>query len=182
MRHGETKYQAQKSDILYSKKEQFSLPITGKGKEEVKKRAKELKKEKIDLIYCSDFYRTKQTAEIISKNLSLPVKYDKRLRDTNFGIFSGRPGEEYRRYFSSEIQRFSKKIPKGESWNDVGKRAVDFIREIDKKHKNKIILIVSHADPVWLLAGYIKGLTRKQMLERRNPKGIWPNVGQIIKP
>jgi len=182
LRHGETKYQAQKLDTLYSKKEQFSLPITKRGKEEIKKRAKELKKKNIDLIYCSDFYRTKQTAKIVSEELSLSVKFDKRLRDTDFGIFSGKSGEEYRNYFSSKIQRFSKRPINGESWKDVKKRAVDFLKEIDKKHKNKIILIISHADPVWLLAGYIKGLTKEQSLEQRNPKGIWPNVGQVIKP
>jgi len=83
MRHGETKYQATNSRMFYSAKEQFSLPITKKAEEVIKKQAKRLKKN-VDLIYSSDFYRTKQTAEIVAKELGLKIKFDKRLRDTDF--------------------------------------------------------------------------------------------------
>jgi len=115
----------------------------------------------------------------VAKELGLKVRYDKRLRDFNFGVFSGRPAGEYREFFSSKAQRFSKRIPKGESWRDVKKRMVDFIKEIDKQHKNKTILIVSHADPLWLLAGYLNGLTEEESLKQRNAKGLWFDVGQI---
>ena len=180
MRHGETKYQANKSNILYAQKEQFSLPITKRAKKEIKNTAKGLNG--VDLIFASDYYRTKQTAKIIAKEIDLPVVFDKRLRDTDFGIFSGRPDPKYREYFSSKTQRFSKRPPKGESWRDVKKRAIDFIEEIDKKNKDKTILVVSHADPLWLLAGYIKGLNEKQLLEKRNSRQLWLDVGQIIRP
>ncbi|KPJ55401.1 hypothetical protein AMJ47_00870 [Parcubacteria bacterium DG_72] len=180
MRHGETKYQANKSNILYPQKEQFSLPITKRAEKGIKQTAKKFKS--VDLIFASDYYRTKQTANIVAKKLGKKVFFDKRLRDTNFGIFSGKPDPEHREYFSSKMQRFSKRPPGGDSWRDIKKRAVDFIKEIDKKYKDKTILIVSHADPLWLLAGYIKGLKEKQLLEKRNPKQLWLEVGQIIKP
>lgn len=181
MRHGETKYQANGINILYSKKEQFSLPITKKAKNKIKKVAKSLKKEKIDFLFSSDYCRTKQTASIVGKELGKKVFFDKRLRDTDFGIFSGKLDNGYKEYFSSKLQRFSKKSPRGESWRDVKKRMVDFIKEIDKKHKNKTILIVGHADPLWLLAGFVKGLTEKKLLEKKNPKNLWPDLGQTIK-
>ena len=179
MRHGETRYQANNSNVLYPQEEQFSLSITKRAKEEIKKTAKKFKD--IDLIFASDYYRTKQTANIISKEIGLSVIFDKRLRDTNFGIFSGKPDPVYKRYFSSNLQRFVKRPPKGDNWRDIKKRVVDFIKEIDKKHKDKTILIVSHADPLWLLAGYIKGLTEKQLLEKRNSKQLWFKVGQTMK-
>jgi len=182
LRHGETKYQARKSDNLYTQSEQFTLPITNKAKIQIKIIAKKIKNFKgIDFIYSSDFLRTKETAQIVAKELGLEIKFDKRLRDTNFGIFSGKTEEEYRKFFSSKKQRFSKKIPKGEKWRDVKKRAVSFIKDIEKKHRNKIILIVSHADPIWLSAGFLKGLTEKELLKRRDKKDLWPDVGNFIK-
>ncbi len=177
MRHGETKYQANKINILYSQEDQFSLPITKKAKKEIKETAKKLKN--IDLIFASDYYRTKQTANIISKEIGLSVTFDKRLRDTNFGIFSGKPDIEYKKYFSSKLQRFSKRPPGGNSWGDIKKEVIDFIKEIDKKYKDKTILIVSHGNPLWILAGYIKGLTEKQLLGERNFKRLQFDVGQV---
>jgi broad specificity phosphatase PhoE len=162
MRHGETKYQAKKSDIIYPKYQNSILPITKKGKEVIKKTAREFKNKNIDLIYCSDFYRTRQTAKIIAKELGLEIILDKRLRDTDFGIFSG-------------------KTAQGENWKDVRKRVLKVIKEIEQKHNKKKILIVSHADPVWLLTGYLKGLDDDELLEQRNPQGVWPDVGQYFE-
>jgi len=179
MRHGETKYQANKSNVLYSQEDQLSLSITKRAKEEIKKTAKKFKG--IDLIFASDYYRTRQTANIVSKEIGLSVVFDKRLRDTNFGIFSGKPNTEYKEYFSSKLQRFSKRPPGGNSWKDIKKKVVDFIKEIDKKHEDKTILIVSHGDPLCFLAGYIKGLTEKQLLEKRNFKRLQLEIGQAIR-
>ena len=182
MRHGETKYQANGWNVLYSQKEQFILPITKRANAFIKRQAKKLKSKNIDLIYSSDYYRTKQTAKIVAGELGLEIKYDKRLRDNNFGAFSGKPEKDHKEYFSSKLQRFSKRPPKGENWRDVKRRTTNFLKEIDKKHKNKTILIISHADPVWLLAAFIKGFGEKQALAKRNPQNIWPEVGQIIEP
>ena len=180
MRHGETKYQAKGiEDILYTKEEQFSLPITQRAKKTIKETTRNLKG--VDLIFSSDYYRTRQTAQIVAKELNLSIGFDKRLRDTDFGVFGGGPASKYKEYFSSKLQRFTKRIPKGESWRDVKKRAVDFLKEIDKKRKNKTILIISHADPLWLLAGFLKGYSEKELLKRRETDCVWLKTGQMLK-
>ena len=182
LRHGETRYQAEKLDVLYAKDENPGLPITENGKEKIKIVAKELKSKGIDLIYSSDYFRAKQTSKIVAEELGLEVKLDKRLRDTNFGILHGKPGQRYRELFSSKKERFSKRTPKGENWRDVGKRAVAVITEIEKEYNGKTILIVSHADPVGLLTGYLKGLSEDELLEKRHMCSFWPDVGQYIEP
>ena len=181
MRHGQTKYQANGWDILYFQEEQSTLEITKQGQEKIKEQAKKLKPKNIDLIYCSDYYRTKQTSNIILKEVFVPIKFDKRLRDTNFGEFSGKDTKEYKKVFSSKMQRFSKRPKGGESWRDVKKRLNFFIKEVEQKHKNKKILIISHADPLWLLAGIIKGLTEKELLQQRGKGKLWPDVGDYIE-
>ncbi len=182
LRHGETRYQAEKLDVLYTKDENPDLPITENGKEKIKIVAKELKNKGIDLIYSSDYFRTKQTSKIVADELELDIKFDSRLIDTNFGVFHGKTGEEYRKFFSDKKDRFFKRSPEGENWRDVRERAAAVITEIEKEHNGKTILIVSHADPVWLLAGYLKGLSEDELLEQRHMGGLWPDVGQYIEP
>jgi len=181
LRHGETRYQAEKLDVLYTKDENPDLPITENGKEKIRIVAKELKNKGIDLIYSSDYFRTRQTSKIVAQELGVDVKLDSRLIDTNFGVFCGKTGDEYKGFFDSKKQRFSKRTPNGESWRDVRERAVAVITEIEKEYNGKTILIVSHADPVWLLAGYLKGLSEDELLEQRRRGGLWPDVGQYFE-
>lgn len=182
LRHGETRYQAEKLDIIYTEDENPGLPITENGKKKIKIVAKELKNKGIDLIYSSDYFRAKQTSKIIAKELGLDIKFDSRLIDANFGVFHGKTGEEYRKFFHDKKERFSKRSTEGENWRDVRERAIAVITEIEKEYNGKTILIVSHADPVWLLAGYLKGLSEDELLEQRRREGLWPNVGQYIEP
>jgi len=188
LRHGQTIYQTpKKRDFLYPWPD-FKTGLTKKGIKQAEKAAKELKKEKIDFIYSSDFLRTFQTAGIVAKELGLKkVNLDKRLRDTNWGIFEGGPSEKYRRFFSSVRQRFFRRPPKGENWRDVKKRMKDFIKELENKYKNKTILIVSHGDPIWLANGFLKGISEKKILEVRNfdnlsfsVKGFYPGPGEFL--
>ncbi len=183
LRHGQTIYQAKKLKKFYPYPENPPVTITKKGKEEIKKTAKKLKKKNIDLIYSSNFFRARQTAEIVVKELGLKIKFDKRLRDINFGIFRGGSMQKYRDFFSSRKQRFSKRPPKGESWRDVKKRMRSVIKNLEKKHKGKNILIISHADPLWLFDGILKGSTEEELLEKKYNKEeiFWPDVGQFIE-
>jgi broad specificity phosphatase PhoE len=168
LRHGETPYQLQKEPILYPWPEPEPILLTKKGREQVKAAAEKLKKEKIDLIYCSDISRTRQTAEIVSKELGgVKIICDSRLRERNFGIYRGKPKKDYQRAFPVRKEKFFRPPLGGESWNDVKKRVLQFIADIDKKYKGKNILIVSHGCPLWLLQGGIKGLNEDELLEQK---------------
>lgn len=185
LRHGETIYQVKKDDLLYPWPD-FITSLTKKGKNQAETAAKKLKSKKIDLIYSSDFLRARQTAGIVAKELGLRVKVDKQLRDINWGIYKDGPSKKYRQFFSSKKQRFSKRPPKGENWRDVKKRMSDFIKDMEKRYKNKTILVVSHGDPLWLLNGALKGFNEEELLERRyegfrSYKDFYPGLGEVFE-
>lgn len=183
LRHGETIYQAKKRKINYPWPESVPIKLTKKGERQIKKLAKLLKNpagkpsasygagKKIDLIYSSDIFRACQTAEIVVQELGTKINFDKRLRDINLGVYHGRPKKEFYQDFPEPKARFSKEPKKGESWNDVKKRMVNFLKDVEKKQKGKIILIVSHGDPLWLLEGIVKELTNEEMLKERFKNG-----------
>ncbi len=133
------------------------MPLTKKGKNEVKKSAQKLKKEKISLIFSSDLLRTKQTAEIISKETLAPIIFDKRLREVNVGIFNGKDSKLVWDYLSKKKNPYATKIPKGESFLAVRKRVYNFLKAIDRKYQNKNIVIVSHEFPLSMLEKTLAG-------------------------
>jgi isoleucyl-tRNA synthetase len=177
LRHGHSC--RQKKKILVCWPEKIRCPLTEEGKKQIGKAAKELFNKKIDIIYSSDLLRTKQTAQIVSKKLGVKIKYDPRLRDTNFGIYNGRLSAEVWKDFP-ENKLLRKRPPEGENWPDVKKRTLDFIKDIDKKHKNKNILIVSHGDPLMLLEAAMRGLNNKEIL-KMNIKRAYVKPGEWRK-
>ena len=160
LRHGENNYQIKNKDFIYPAGVAPSVKLTKKGIEQIKEAAQKLKKEGVVLIYSSDFFRTRQTAEIVAKELNIKkINFDKRLRDINLGIYHGRTKKEFYEFINYKNRKFSTKPLKGESWDDVKKRVVSFIKDIDKKSKNKNILIIGHGDPLWLLEGAVRRLS-----------------------
>ncbi len=165
LRHGQTVYQTKKREWVYPFPESKPVPLTKVGQNQIKKAARELKGKGIDLIYSSDMARTRQTAEIVAKYLGAPIIFDKRLRDVNLGIYHGKKKEEFYRAFPQNLERFySKNSAGGENWGECRRRMVRWLAEIDKKHQNKTILIVSHGDPLWLLEGAVKMLSDQELL------------------
>lgn len=167
-RHGEAFSNA--NCIVSSWPEKIKNPLTKKGVEQIKKVIEELKNVNIDLIFASDLLRAEQTAGMIGKDLDLKVKFDKRLREINFGIMSGGPAEKFVEFFKDRKERIHKHIPKGESYTDVFKRVSKFLKEIDKKYKGKNILLVSHQAPLFLLEGYMNGLSVPEIISEFPPE------------
>lgn len=164
LRHGETIHQTKLKKIVYPPSQKLFVELTKKGKSQIKALIPRLKKANIDLIFSSDYLRTKQTTEIINKELHLKVKFDKRLRDVNLGVYHGKSKDEFYSDFKDAKERFYRKPDGGETWLDCRKRTLRFIRDIDKKYKDKTILIVSHGDPLWMLEGAMKGLSQQELV------------------
>ena len=180
LRHGRVDQEIKRKEFIYNWPDVPPVRLTKIGINQIRKAAKILKKERIDLIYSSDIFRTRQTAEIVAKELSLKINFNKRLRDINLGVYHGGLREEYFRNFPLNIKRFTQRPTKGESWNDVKKRLLRFLKEVDKEHRNKNILIIGHGDPLWLLEGIIKGSSDERLLKELS-RGNYIKKGELRK-
>ena len=169
LRHGKTVHQIESPGIVYywpDGNPPYSL--TKLGEKQIQQRTLELKDKNIDLIFSSDALRTKQTAEIVAQELDLEIKFDQRLRDTNWGVFQGKSMEQAWAFYNHDMEKkFTIAPSEGESWHDVKTRVLDLLKEIEEKYSQKNILIVGHGDPLWLLEDWINELNQEQSLERR---------------
>ncbi len=185
LRHGETEYLTVKKHRTYPLKGSLSsVAITKKGRKDIRKIVPEIEKKEIDLIYSSDFLRAKQTALIVARGIKLPRKslfFNKELRDMNLGIYHGKLRSEVSNDLGEIPQDFNQKPEKGECLNDVLKRMIDFIREIDKKHKEKNVLIVSHGSPLWLLENTVKKRKKSDMINEEFQKNNYIQAGEFRK-
>ena len=144
VRHGETKDNVR--DILIGHNDS---PLTNSGKKITKKVAKDLKKEKIDCLYCSPLGRAIETAQIILKDLDyLSLNIEPFLIERDFGILSGRRKGETFKYNSKILKadivdRFLE--AKGlETFPQLFERAHKLIEKMERRHPFKVILLVTH--------------------------------------
>lgn len=180
LRHGEAVSNIK--SVVSSWPEKFRNPLTKNGREMIVGVAKKLKYKKINIIFSSDLLRTRQTAEIVVKILNshsksdkssttfkkLKVVLDKRLREVGFGQLNSKSTEELL-YLGFERERLAHGLKKSETYASVLKRVSGFLKDVDKKYKDKTILIVSHQGPLWILANDVKGFSLEEGL-KRNPE------------
>jgi len=181
LRHGRNNHQAEKPDVTYFYPDnEPPCFLIDEGIKEARKAGEFLKEKGIDLIYSSDILRTRQTAKIVADTIGLnEIIYDLRLRDTDWGIFAGKNKKEAWGFFNNDgMKRFETAAPGGESWNQCLERVVSVLNEIEGSFRDKKVLIVSHGDPLWLLEGYVKGLTKEELARERKEKGTL-NTGEV---
>ena len=124
------------------------LPLTDKGKKQIKltsKRLNELFGSRIQIIYASDLIRAKESAEIISEELDIPLIIDPGLRGINKGITKDMTIEEGNKVAIPPSEPLKDWIPypEGESWRMLFDRVSEAL-EIFEQGSEEIVLIVSH--------------------------------------
>ncbi len=163
MRHGEAQSNMQGVTSTDAEKQKENH-LTEIGRAQVRASAQPLKESGIDLIVVSPFTRTRETAEIVSKEIGFSqdkVLFDERLREIAVGVIDGHPVAEYRAFYNNQAERFVKAPAGGETLSEVKNRIGEAIYEIEKSYANKRILIISHEDTLWMLSLAAKGLTKE---------------------
>ncbi len=129
-----------------------------------------------DIVFSSDLRRALDTAKIVfgSRYQIIP---DKRLRECNYGDFTGKPFEfDLREYIY-------KPFPQGESLKDVERRIADFLEFLKKNYNGKHVAVVAHQAPQLAIEVLVNGKTWEQAIDedwRKNNK--WqPGWEYILK-
>jgi broad specificity phosphatase PhoE/ribonuclease HI len=150
LRHGQTEHTPERR---YSGRNDLPLSRTGRAEAEAAGvRAKELG---IEVVVASPLRRTRETAELVSAALGLPVTYDDDLVELDFGDLEGLTFHEARAKHPLAARRFLDDVtvaaPGGESIADVSARVARARRRILSQHEGRTVLIVSHVTPIKLL-------------------------------
>lgn len=168
MRHGEAQNNIQ--NVVNSDLKENTFALSKEGEDQVKKTISNLKEKHFDFVFVSPFLRTKQTAQLVTAALGIPeenVVVDDRLGEINTGVYDGKSIDEYHSYSLTHPDRFVEGPQNGECYNEVKKRMMDFLYEIDSKYEGKNILIVTHDTPGWLLLAGVHGKNAYEALEFR---------------
>lgn len=143
-RHGETNWNVENK--IKGQLEDASTVFTDNGIQQIQKLIKYLKEEKIQAIFTSDLLRTKETSEMINRELNVPIYYCKEFRGLNMGIYQGKNMNEFLN--DEKVQKsfkdYSVQLPGGESINQLNERFTNMLNKIVKEYPYQKIAIISH--------------------------------------
>ncbi len=128
--------------------------------ERVAERLGELPRKPVAL-YVSPLERTRETAAPIATALRLRAQIDRGLLECDFGLWTGkklnllakRPEWRAVQHAPSTFR-----FPEGESFTEMQLRMWTTLERLAAKHRNRTIVVVSHADPIKAAVTYAQGV------------------------
>ncbi len=165
MRHGEATHNV---EGRISAVADFPDHLTDAGRARVLESAQELKEKSITAIYCSPYLRSKETAGLVAEAIGFDpanITCDDRLQEYKFGDFNGKTLAEYFTWRKSDGADVNAVPLGGESHADARKRMAAFFYDIEKRHSNENILVVSHGIALEVAPAIEHGYTDEKMWE-----------------
>ena len=150
-------------------------PLNADGLRQAETLSEKLKDERIDFGFCSDQFRSKQVLHKVLLNHSrAQVIIDHRLRERDYGSFSGHNKETFSKRWPGKYDEIKKGyytlIPKGESIHQVSQRVFpfmnDLLRFVQANHCN--VAISAHNNSMRLIEEYLGGLSVKDTMKLIN--------------
>jgi isoleucyl-tRNA synthetase len=167
MRHGESQHNVLN---ICSSDPKYPHHLTENGKDQVLTSAKKIDKEKITVIYCSPFIRSRETVALVCQQIGFPVEkviFDERIREFKFGDFHLKSFDEYLEYRKNHVDDMNLSTPgdDGESLQEAKKRFGDFLFEVEARHSDDNILVVTHGIAMEVLPTIIEGMSQIESRE-----------------
>ena len=106
----------------------------------------------LDAIFSSDLGRAVETAVIAFSNVRVPMYFDSRLRECNYGDWNGAPADTLA---GKRRQFISSPYPNGQSYEDVLAAMAAFLREVTRYWNGRRLLLIGHSATRWALDALI---------------------------
>lgn len=165
MRHGEAKNNVE--GFLNSHTED-GQPLTDAGKEQVLTRIAELTGANVTRIFTSPLERARETANLVAAELGLDpavITIDERLRELDFGTLDGGAYDAFLAYEAEHVKTYDTPLPSGESYLDAKRRFGAFLYELEERHTNETILVISHGIAPEVLTAVVEGAGNERSKE-----------------
>ncbi|MBI2009413.1 histidine phosphatase family protein [Candidatus Saccharibacteria bacterium] len=111
------------------------------GIQQAKELGERRKLDDFDAVFCSDLQRAYKTATIAFDDNPLKIFMDWRLRECNYGDFTGKPSS----FIEVERpRRITEPFPSGESYEQTAERMWSFLGDLSQKWQGRKVLLIGH--------------------------------------
>ncbi len=141
-------------------------PLDEVGRAQAQAVARRLRQEEMEVLYTSTLRRARETAEIITGVLNVPLVADERLRECDVGAIAGLNNKEIEARFPEWVQRWRETgglaPPPGAEQPEVfWGRVVEAFDEIVGRHSGEVVGVVTHGGVLGTYLSHLVGVVRK---------------------
>lgn len=131
----------------------LDIPVNVRGKAEVGEMARDLREEKISLVYSSAGESARETAKALGDKLDVKVKVLDDLTNVDLGLWQGLPVAEVRRKHPKVFKQWEESPgaicpPLGETIDDVMERVRKLLKPVLRKSQTNTVVLVA-PEPLW---------------------------------
>jgi alpha-ribazole phosphatase/probable phosphoglycerate mutase len=112
-------------------------------------------------VFSSDLGRAAETTRIAFGDTDIPILYDWRLRECDYGDGNGMPAEQLHRDRAAHLDV---PYPGGESWREAVSRAAGLLTDLPSRWAGRRILIVGHVATRWALDHQLTGVPLEELI------------------
>jgi broad specificity phosphatase PhoE len=131
------------------------IPLTDRGREEARDAARTLEGWNLVRAYCSPLVRARETAEIVEPACGIVI--DRNLLEWDYGEFEGETTPETRERITG-WSVWTHPITGGETYDEVGERADEFLRRLDVEVPSGNAVVFAHGHLLAILIARWCGL------------------------
>lgn len=140
----------------------LSGSLSEAGRREAQELGKRRRNDRIAAVFASDLHRAAETAEIAFGETKIPIYYDARLRECNYGAMNGMPVAQFA---GKRVQHIATPFPEGESYWDVVERTRSFLGDITRKYEDRRIVVIGHSANRWALEHLVNGTALEDLVD-----------------
>jgi 2,3-bisphosphoglycerate-dependent phosphoglycerate mutase len=164
VRHGESTWNA--TGLVQGQAE--GSVLTARGRRKAARAAELLGRARVSAIWTSDLERAHETAAIIGHALRLPLRYERALRERNFGTVQGRPLSELSTAVSGirgdRVVDADVRPPEGESLRAMYRRVSAFMGDAAAGASDSAVVAVTHGGVIRMAQAYAEGIGVEDMV------------------
>jgi broad specificity phosphatase PhoE len=159
-RHGETDWNRESRFQGHA-----DPPLNELGRQQAAELAEALAAEELAAVYSSPLQRAFETAQAVAARHGLAAVPVEGLREVDVGSWQGLTRDEVERRFPQQFHRwldYGRGWDDGESYEEMGERALVALEELAARHDGQRILAVTHGGPIRAALARAEGISHSE--------------------
>jgi 2,3-bisphosphoglycerate-dependent phosphoglycerate mutase len=134
--------------------------LSAKGRANAAEMGRRRRHDNIAAVFTSDLRRCRETAEIAFGDRDIPILYDWRLRECDFGLRNGRPSAELR---PDREDFLDVPYPGGESQRQAVCRVAGLLTDLPTRWSERRVMLIGHVATQRALEHVINGVPLEEL-------------------
>jgi 2,3-bisphosphoglycerate-dependent phosphoglycerate mutase len=115
----------------------------------------------LSAVFSSDLGRAVETARIAFAGSPVPLLFDWRLRECDYGEWNGQSASQVH---GDRARTLDRPYPGGESWRQAVSRVGRFLDDLPLRWQGTRVLVIGHVATRWAFEHYLNGLPLEELV------------------